>query len=45
MGESLRGVADPELRAVLEALARGVAESERRPAPMMTIPIVGKLTR
>ena len=45
LGDSLREVADPELRAVLEALARGVAESERRPAEMMTIPIVGKLTR
>ena len=45
MGDSLREVADPELRAVLEALARGVAESEVRAAEMMTIPIVGKLTR
>jgi hypothetical protein len=45
MGESLREVADPELRAVLEALARGVAESEGRRSEMMTIPIVGKLTR
>jgi hypothetical protein len=25
MGESLRGIADPELRAVLEGLAAGVA--------------------
>ena len=45
MGDSLREVADPELRAVLEALARGVAESEGRAAQMMTIPVVGKLTR
>ena len=45
MGESLRAIEDPELRAVLEALARGVAESEGRAAEMMTIPIVGKLTR
>jgi hypothetical protein len=30
---------------VLEALARGVAESEGRAAEMTTIPIVGKLTR
>jgi hypothetical protein len=44
LGDSLRSVADPELRAVLESLARGVAASES-PAPMMTIPIVGKLTR
>jgi hypothetical protein len=48
LGDSLRGIADPELRAVLESLARGVAASEGapvEPAPMMTIPIVGKLTR
>lgn len=31
LGESLRAVADPELRAVLEALARGVASSEALP--------------
>ncbi len=45
MGDSLRSITDPELRAVLEALARGVAESEGRAAQMMTIPVVGKLTR
>ncbi len=45
IGDSLRSIADPELRAVLEALARGVAESEGRAAEMTTIPIVGKLTR
>jgi hypothetical protein len=47
LGDSLRAVADPELRAVLESLARGVAASEGPPAnlPMMEIPIVGKLTR
>ena len=45
IGDSLREIADPELRAVLEALARGVAESEGRAAAMMTIPVVGKLTR
>jgi len=48
LGDSLRGIADPELRAVLESLARGVAASEGAPvqtAPMMTIPIVGRLTR
>lgn len=44
LGDSLREIADPELREVLEALARGVAASEGRP-DMMTIPIVGKLTR
>jgi len=46
LGESLRAVADPELRAVLESLARGVAASEGAPAPeMVAIPIVGKLKR
>lgn len=47
MGESLRAIEDPELRAVLESLARGVAAGEgRHPIPdMTTIPIVGKLTR
>jgi hypothetical protein len=44
-GDSLRAIADPELRQVLEALARGVAASEGSAADMMTIPIVGKLTR
>jgi hypothetical protein len=43
LGDSLRAIADPELRAVLESLARGVAASEG--APVMTIPVVGKLTR
>ena len=43
LGESLRGIADPELRTVLEALARGVAASEGQPVPMMTIPIVGRI--
>jgi hypothetical protein len=45
LGDSLRTVADPELRAVLESLARGVAASEGQPIDMMTIPVVGKLTR
>jgi hypothetical protein len=31
MGESLRGIADPELKAVLEALAQGVAANEGIP--------------
>jgi hypothetical protein len=43
LGESLREIADPELKAVLEALARGVAASEDAPLPMMTIPIVGRI--
>jgi len=45
IGDSLRSISDPELRSVLEALAQGVAASETRPSDMMTIPIVGKLTR
>jgi hypothetical protein len=46
LGDSLREVADPELRAVLEGLARGLAAREGTPAPqMMTIPVVGKLKR
>ena len=43
MGESLRQVGDPELRNVLEALARGI--ENRDGADMMTIKVVGKLTR
>lgn len=47
LGESLREIADPELRAVLESLARGLSPREGQPpAPeMMTIPVVGKLAR
>jgi hypothetical protein len=41
LGESLREIADPELRACLEALARGVAASEG--APAVAIPIVGRI--
>jgi hypothetical protein len=41
LGESLRAVADPELRACLEALARGVADHA---APAATaIPVVGTI--
>lgn len=45
VGESLRQIADPELRACLEALARSVAASEEaaKPAPMLAIPVLGKL--
>ena len=42
LGESLREVADPELRACLESLARGLAESEGAPV-VTTIPVVGKI--
>ncbi|MBA3676687.1 MAG: DUF721 domain-containing protein [Sphingosinicella sp.] len=46
LGDSLRTIADPELRACLESLARGVAASEGQPVTdMMTIPVVGKLVR
>ena len=42
LGESLREVADPELRACLESLARGLAQSEGAPV-VTTIPVVGKI--
>ena len=43
LGDSLREIGDPELRAVLESLARGVAASEGPALDMMAIPIVGKV--
>lgn len=36
LGDSLRAVGDPELRAVLESLARGIATSE-------TLPVIGRV--
>jgi hypothetical protein len=42
MGDSVREVADPELRAVLESLARGVAAGEG-PAVITSIPVIGKI--
>jgi hypothetical protein len=42
LGESLREVADPELRACLESLARGLADGEGAPV-VTTIPVVGKI--
>ena len=42
MGESVRDIADPELRAVLESLARGVAAGEG-PAVVTSIPVIGKI--
>jgi hypothetical protein len=42
LGDSLRSVADPELRACLEALARSVAGAEA-PAVTMAIPVVGRI--
>lgn len=41
MGDSLKQVGDPELKAVLTALARGVATP---PAPVRSIPIMGKIS-
>jgi hypothetical protein len=46
MGDSLRAIADPELRACLEALARGVAASEGAAAAggaSVAIPVVGRI--
>ena len=43
LGDSLRPIADAELRAVLESLARGVAAREGPTLDMMAIPIVGKV--
>jgi hypothetical protein len=45
LGDSLRAIADPELRACLESLARGVAASDGAAAPgvAIAIPIVGKI--
>jgi hypothetical protein len=45
LGDSLRAVADPELRACLEALARGVAASEGAPAggTSVSIPVIGRI--
>src|SRR3546814_2572784 len=42
IADSLREIADPELRAVLESLARGLSPGEGHGAPpaMMTIPVV-----
>ena len=40
LGESLRAIADPELRACLESLARSVAAGEASP---VAIPIVGRI--
>ena len=43
LGESLREVADPELRACLESLARGVAANEAALGPAVAIPILGRI--
>ena len=44
LGGSLREIGDPELRACLESLARGVAERDGAPlAEVAAIPVVGKV--
>ncbi len=42
MKDSLRDIADPELRECLESLARGLAAGDGAPA-VTTIPVVGKI--
>ena len=42
LGESLREVADPELRACLESLARGLSSGDGMPV-VTTIPVVGRI--
>ena len=42
LGDSLREVADPELRACLESLARGLGSGETAPV-VTTIPVVGRI--
>ena len=42
LGESLREVADPELRACLESLARGLSSGDGAPL-VSTIPVVGRI--
>jgi hypothetical protein len=44
MSDSLREIADPELRTVMEALARGVAAGEGQgPGVTVALPIVGRI--
>ena len=43
LGDSLRQVADPELRACLESLARGVAANEAALGPTVAIPVLGRI--
>jgi hypothetical protein len=44
LGDSLREVADPELRACLESLARGLAaKDEEEAAPAVAIPVLGRI--
>jgi hypothetical protein len=45
LGDSLRAIADPELRACLESLAQGVAASggASAPAAAVAIPVIGRI--
>ena len=46
LGESLRAVVDPELRACLESLAQAVARTSGAPviaAPVTRIPLIGRV--
>lgn len=43
LGDSLRAVADPELRACLESLARGLGSGEGALPSVTTIPLVGRI--
>jgi hypothetical protein len=43
LGESLREVVDPELRACLESLARGVAANEAALGAAVAIPVLGRI--
>jgi len=43
LDESIRAINDPELRACLESLARGLAAGDAAPAATLAIPIVGRI--
>ena len=43
LGDSIRQVSDPELRACLESLARGLAAGDAAPAATLAIPVVGRI--
>jgi hypothetical protein len=43
LGDSLRAIADPELRACLESLARGVAASEGAAEAAVAIKVIGRI--
>jgi hypothetical protein len=43
LGDSLRRIVDPELRACLVSLARGLAAGSAAPAATLAIPVVGRI--